>query len=116
MKVTLITVAYNSASTIADTLASVATQSYPDIEHIVIDGLSKDATMDIVRTRGQHLSRVVSEPDKGIYDAMNKGLKLATGDLVGFLNADDVFNDPEAIRRHAECAARDCDVVYGDLF
>lgn len=115
MKVTLITVAYNSAATIADTLASVAMQSYPDIEHIVVDGRSTDATMDIVRSRGQHLAKVVSEPDEGIYDAMNKGLRMATGDIVGFLNADDVLNDPDAIRRLAEAAADACDVVYADL-
>lgn len=115
MKVTIVTVAFNSAGTIADTLESVRNQSHTNIEHIVVDGNSKDATMDIVRREGSHLAQVVSEPDAGIYDAMNKGLKLATGDIIGFLNADDVLNDPHAIRRHVECASNGFDVIYGDL-
>ena len=116
MKISVITVAYNSAVTIADTLRSVATQQHPEIEHIVIDGASKDATLDIVRRDGAHISQVVSEPDKGIYDAMNKGLRLATGEFVGFLNADDLFADSLAVSRIAEAAARPgTDAVFGDL-
>jgi len=116
MKITVITVAYNSAATIADTLRSVAAQEHPDIEHIVIDGASRDDTLDIVRREGAHVARVVSEPDRGIYDAMNKGLQLATGDFVGFLNADDLYADPLAVSRIAEAAARpSVDAVFGDL-
>lgn len=116
MKITVITVAYNSAATIADTLRSVAAQQHPDIEHIVIDGASRDSTLDIVRREGAHVARVVSEPDHGIYDAMNKGLQLATGDFVGFLNADDLYADPMAVSRIAQAAARPgIDAVYGDL-
>jgi glycosyltransferase len=115
LKVTIITVAYNSAATIADTLASVAAQTHSDIEHIVIDGGSTDGTMDIVRRNGTRVARWVSEPDRGIYDAMNKGLALATGDMVGMLNADDVLDDEEAVHRIALAAASGSDVVYADL-
>ena len=116
MKISVITVAYNSAATIADTLRSVATQQHPEIEHIVIDGASRDSTLEVVRREGAHVARVVSEPDRGIYDAMNKGLQLATGDFVGFLNADDLYADPLAVTRIAEAAATPgIDAVFGDL-
>lgn len=99
MKVSIITVAYNSALTIADTLRSVSMQSHTDIEHIVIDGGSTDGTQEIVERDGARVSCFVSEPDKGIYDAMNKGLRLATGDIVGFLNSDDYFIDVCAVEK-----------------
>ncbi len=117
MKITVITVSFNSAASIADTLDSVATQTHPAIEHIVIDGGSTDDTVAIVRDRGKHVTRLTSEPDRGIYDAMNKGLKLATGDLVGFLNADDMFAHPGVVAMIARAAEQepDADSVYGDL-
>ena len=117
MKITVITVAYNSAATIADTLDSVAAQTYPAVEHIVIDGASTDETVAIVRHRGQRVARLISEPDHGIYDAMNKGLALATGDWVGFLNADDMFAHRDVIASIAGAAHRDpaADAVYGDI-
>lgn len=116
MKVSIITVAYNSATTIADTLGSVASQTYGDIEHIVIDGASADDTMDIVRREGRHVACVVSAKDRGIYDAMNKGLSLATGEIVGFLNSDDVFASPDVIALIVEAFLRHpVDGVYGDL-
>ena len=116
MKITIITVAYNSALTIADTLRSVGAQSHPEIEHLVIDGASKDDTLAVVQRGGAHVSRVVCEPDAGIYDAMNKGLRIATGDLVGFLNADDVLADAHAIGRLAAAADRTgADAVFSDL-
>lgn len=115
MKITIITVSYNSAATIADTLRSVAAQTHPDIEHILIDGGSKDETMEIAYEFGKHLAVCVSEPDKGIYDAMNKGLALASGDYVGFLNADDMYADKTAVGRIAEAAAKQPDMIYGDL-
>ncbi len=117
MKITIITVAYNSAATIADTLRSVAAQAHPDIEHIVVDGASTDATLDIVRREGAHLARVVSERDRGIYDAMNKGLALATGDAVGFLNSDDMFAGPGSVAAIAAGFGDGpgVDAVYGDL-
>ena len=115
MKVSIVTVAYNSAATIASTLASVAEQTHADIEHIVIDGKSTDTTMAIVAQHRAGLAQVVSEADRGIYDAMNKGIALATGDMVGFLNADDVLNDPHAVAGIAGAAAAGADVVYADL-
>jgi glycosyltransferase len=115
LKITIITVAYNSAATIADTLRSVAAQTHPDIEHIVIDGASTDATLERVRAHGAHVSRLVSEADSGIYHAMNKGLALATGEMVGFLNADDMLADPRTIADIAHAAETEIDAVYGDL-
>ncbi len=116
MKVTIITVAFNSAATIADTLRSVAAQTHPDIEHIFVDGASKDDTVAIVQREGAHVARFVSEPDRGIYDAMNKGLALATGDVVGFLNSDDMLADPGSVAAIAACfGVADIDAVYGDI-
>jgi glycosyltransferase len=114
LKITIITVAYNSARTISDTLASVASQTHPDIQHIVVDGASTDGTLDIVR-RYPHVAHVVSERDAGIYDAMNKGIALASGEMLGFLNADDVLDGPDAVRSVAQSAASGHDVVYADL-
>jgi glycosyltransferase involved in cell wall biosynthesis len=93
VKVSIITVCRNCETTIGDTIRSVAAQDYPEKEHIIIDGASTDRTMDIVRSYAPLLSRVVSEPDRGIYDAMNKGIEMATGDIVGILNADDIYHD-----------------------
>ena len=116
MKISIITVAYNSAATIADTLDSVASQTHPEIEHIVVDGASKDDTLAIIEARGAHVARLVSERDRGIYDAMNKGLALASGDFVGFLNADDMFAGPEVVAAIARAAsAANVDAVFGDL-
>lgn len=116
MKVSIITVAYNSARTIADTLRSVAGQSHADIEHLVIDGASSDGTLEIVRAAGARVAQLVSERDRGIYDAMNKGLRLASGDLVGFLNADDVLAGPDAIALLVREAERTgADALFGDL-
>ena len=91
MKVSVITVVFNGCSTIKDTITGVLNQTYKDIEYIIIDGGSTDSTMDIVDKYKDRISKIVSEPDKGLYDAMNKGIKLATGDIIGFLNSDDVF-------------------------
>jgi glycosyltransferase len=113
--ISVITVAYQSAATIGDTLTSAAGQRGVRLEHLVIDGASRDDTLARVREHGSHVARVLSEPDRGIYDAMNKGLGLATGDLVGFLNADDVLADEQALARVARAAAAGADVVYGDL-
>lgn len=116
MKVSVVTVCFNSAPTVVGTLRSVASQTHPLIEHIIVDGASTDGTLDLVRLHGSHVSRLISEPDEGIYDAMNKGLAAASGDLVGFLNADDLFASPKAIAQLVETAqASGCDAVYGDL-
>lgn len=116
MKISVITVAYNSAATIADTLDSVAAQSHADVEHIVVDGGSGDNTLAIVRQRGQHVARVVSAPDRGIYDAMNKGIALATGDVVGFINSDDFYASTAVLTQVATAMADPAvDGCYGDL-
>jgi glycosyltransferase involved in cell wall biosynthesis len=96
--VTIITATYNSAATLADTLESVASQTYPHIEHLIIDGASTDATAAIA-ARYPHVARFVSEPDKGLYDAMNKGVKLASGDIIGILNSDDFYADNRVIEK-----------------
>ena len=114
MRISIITVAYNSGATIGDTLRSVAAQTHADIEHIVIDGGSTDDTVAQVRALGSRVAQLVSEPDRGIYDAMNKGLRLATGEFVGFLNADDLFAGPDAVALIAQAAVH-ADAVYGDL-
>ena len=116
MKISIITASYNSAATIADTLRSVAGQTYRNFEHIVVDGASTDDTLQYVSRIGGPGVRVVSEPDKGIYDAMNKGLALATGDVVGLLNSDDLYPTPTVLE-HVAAAFDDpsVDAVYGDL-
>jgi len=91
LKISIITATYNSAATISSCIASVNEQTYPDIEHIIIDGASNDNTLEIIKSMPNRVSKIVSEPDKGIYDAMNKGIKLATGDIVGILNSDDFY-------------------------
>jgi glycosyltransferase involved in cell wall biosynthesis len=106
----------NGARDIAATLASVAAQDYPDIEHIIVDGASTDDTVEIVRRMGQRVARLVSEPDTGVYDAFNKGLRLATGDVVAYLNAGDSYVSPGIVGSIANSfAASDVEAVYGDV-
>jgi glycosyltransferase involved in cell wall biosynthesis len=115
-KISLITVCYNSAATIRETLESVAVQSHADVEHIIVDGGSRDETLALVHAHRRHAGPLVSEPDRGIYDAMNKGLALASGDIVGFLNSDDVLADPGVLSRIAAAfEAPEVDACYGDL-
>ena len=101
MKISIITVCYNSAKTIEKTFKSVQSQTYNNIEYIVVDGGSKDTTLDIVNKYKKIVSKSVSEPDKGLYDAMNKGIKMANGDLVGILNSDDIFTDDHVLENIA---------------
>ena len=116
MKLSVITVSYNSAATIADTLRSVSEQTHPDIEHIIIDGGSTDATLALVKQHGLRVATLVSEQDRGIYDAMNKGLALATGEVVGFLNSDDCYADSRVCERITKAMLpRGVDACYGDL-
>ncbi len=96
MKVSIITVCYNSVSTIADTIKSVQSQNYPHIEHIIIDGVSKDNTLEVIKSCG-HTGPLISEKDNGLFYAMNKGIELATGDIIGILNSDDFYTDQKAI-------------------
>jgi glycosyltransferase involved in cell wall biosynthesis len=93
----LITASYNRAGTIGDTLRSVNVQDYPAIEHIIIDGASTDGSMAVIEAEGRRVAYCVSEPDKGFYDAYNKGLAKATGDVIGFLNSDDFYVSPDVI-------------------
>jgi glycosyltransferase involved in cell wall biosynthesis len=115
-KVSLITASWNSAATIGDTLRSVAVQTYADIEHIVVDGGSKDETMAIVARQGCRVARAISEPDKGIYDAYNRGLKLATGEVIGFINSDDFYCSDNVIAQVVEAFSDpEIEAVYADL-
>lgn len=115
MKISVITVCFNAVNTIADTLESVATQTQPDIEHIVVDGASTDGTLEVVK-RYKHVFKMISEPDQGIYDAMNKGLRLATGDVIGFLNADDVYADKRVLERVSAILVQEkLDALFGDV-
>ncbi|MDW2402521.1 glycosyltransferase family 2 protein [Vibrio sp. 1262-1] len=116
IKVTVITATWNSEATIADTLKSLASQSYSNIEYLVIDGASKDGTLDIVKEQGDRVSKLVSEQDKGIYDALNKGIAMATGDVIGFLHSDDLFADADVVSKIAQAFEdSSVDAVYGDL-
>ena len=98
MKISIITITYNSEKTLRDTIESVLSQSYNDIEYVIVDGKSKDSTCDIIRSYGDRISTFVSEKDNGLYDALNKGIRLATGDVVGFLHSDDIFASKETIK------------------
>lgn len=116
MKVSIITVTYNSCLTVEDTIQSVLAQTYPNIEYIVIDGNSTDGTRLLLERYRDKIARIISEPDKGIYDAMNKGINLATGDIIGILNSDDFFTSQDVV----ECIVRgfelnNIDALYGDV-
>ncbi len=95
MKISVITVCYNSEATVEQTIQSVLAQSHTDIEYIVVDGASTDRTLEIINKYKDQISVVISEKDKGIYDAMNKGLARVTGDVVGILNSDDLYKNNE---------------------
>ena len=116
MKISIITATYNSAATVRHTIESVLNQTYPDIEYIIIDGASKDDTLDIVNEYSDRIATVISERDKGIYDAMNKGVAAATGDVIGILNSDDFFTDDRVIQRVVDAFdTQELDAVYGDI-
>lgn len=115
MKISVITVCFNSARTLGDTLESVAAQTHLDVEHIVVDGASTDGTLKIIERYGKHVALLISEPDQGIYEAMNKGLRVATGEVIGFLNADDVYADSGVAERVSAIMAKDgLDALFGD--
>jgi len=117
LKVSIVTITYNSEKTLAETIDSVLSQSYKNIEYIIVDGNSSDKTIEIIKKYGDKISTFLSEPDDGIYDAMNKGLKLTTGDVVGILNSDDVYFDHKVIERVVESFEEaKVDSVYGDLY
>ena len=115
MKISVITISYNAEDTIEKTLKSIENQSYNNIEHIIIDGGSKDSTLEICNSFS-HEAKIISELDNGVYDAFNKGLKLATGDVVGFLNADDTFYNENSIQDIVDAFSNnETDIVYGNL-
>ena len=101
MKISIITVCFNSEKTIEKTFKSVQSQTHKNIEYIVVDGGSKDSTLDLIKKNESIVSKWISEPDKGLYDAMNKGIEMATGDIVGILNSDDIFTDEKVLENVA---------------
>jgi glycosyltransferase involved in cell wall biosynthesis len=116
MKFSIVTVCFNSAPTIGHTLKSVASQTYSDIEHIIVDGASRDGTLGVVESNKSRVAKVVSEPDRGIYDAMNKGIGLATGEIIGFINSDDFYATETVIEDVAKVFEdSDIDACFGDL-
>ena len=119
MKISILTATYNSKRTLHNTLERVLSQTYTDYEHIIIDGDSKDGTLDLIKAYapkyGDRL-KVVSEPDQGIYDAMNKGIRMATGDVIGILNSDDFYTSDDALQVIADAFENnDVDATYGDI-
>lgn len=116
MKVSIITSVFNNEETIEETLNSVLSQDYDDIEYIVIDGASTDRTCEIVKKYLDYIDVFISEPDKGIYDGLNKGIKVATGDIISFLHSDDIFYDKTTITEVVSTFQHyNTDSVYGDL-
>ena len=115
MKVTIITATYNSSHHLEDCIRSVMAQNYADIEHIIVDGKSTDGTVDIIKKYEQHISSWVSETDRGMYDAINKGMAMASGDVIGILNSDDMLVSADVISEITKAFTHGIDAVYGDL-
>lgn len=120
MKISLITITYNSAETLTDTIQSVLNQTYTNIEYIIVDGASKDNTISIIKEYEplfEGCIKWISEPDKGLYDAMSKGIRMATGDVVGILNSDDFFTSKEILQKVADAFEQNnqLDAIYGDV-
>lgn len=117
MKISIITITYNSEKTVEDTIKSVVSQDFPNVEYLIIDGLSKDKTLQVVNKYSAYIDKVVSEKDKGLYDALNKGIKHATGEVVGMLHSDDVYANNQVLSKVAQQFAIDpsLEAVYADL-
>jgi glycosyltransferase involved in cell wall biosynthesis len=117
LKISIITITFNSEATVEDTIRSVVSQDFPNKEFIVVDGLSRDRTMEVVKRYATHIDRMVSEPDKGLYDALNKGIGLATGDVIGMLHSDDIYTNDNVLSKVMQTFASDPEVeaVYADL-
>lgn len=116
MKISIITATYNSAAYIATCLASVNSQTHKNIEHIIVDGASKDNTLEIIEATPNRVVKIISESDNGIYDALNKGIQLASGELIAFLHTDDVFATPQTIANIVnQFSNEDVNGVYGNL-
>lgn len=114
--ISVVTVSYNAVSTIEQTILSVINQTYPNVEYIIIDGGSTDGTVDIIKKYADKIAYWVSEPDKGIYDAMNKGVVVATGEWINFMNAGDIFTDSDVIDKlfHQNIIINRVGIVFGD--
>ncbi|QKJ30424.1 glycosyltransferase [Mucilaginibacter mali] len=116
LKISIITVTFNAADTIENCIRSVISQTYPNVEYIIVDGLSTDTSLAIIDKYKKHVHHIISEPDNGIYHAMNKGISLATGDVIGMLNADDIFASNNILADVANAfTASGADIVYGDI-
>ncbi len=116
IKISIITVCYNSVLTIDDTINSILMQDYDDIEYIIIDGKSDDGTLDVIKKYSKNIDYFISEPDKGIYDAMNKGILAAKGDIIGILNSDDFYPNSFILSNVVRSFEKNkCDAIYGDL-
>lgn len=117
MKISIITVCFNSEETIRSTIESVQSQNYSDVEYIIVDGRSTDSTMSLIEEYGSEISGVICEADEGLYDAMNKGIEASSGDVVGILNSDDVFIDEFVLSEVVACFEenRESDIVFGDV-
>jgi glycosyltransferase involved in cell wall biosynthesis len=116
MKISVITVCKNAGKTLENTIKSVLSQTYQNIEYIVIDGNSSDDTMDILKKYRSRISRLISEEDGGIYQAMNKGIKVSTGDIIIFMNSGDIFYDKSVVENILSKWPSGTDIVYGDVF
>lgn len=116
MKIVIITATFNCSDSILNCIESVVKQTYPKIEHIIVDGLSNDNTIELIKSVPNRVSKIISEPDSGVYDALNKGIKLDAGDVIGFLHADDVFASENTIAQIADVLSNPhVDGIYGDL-
>ena len=117
LKISIITITYNSELTLAETLDSVINQSYQNIEYIVVDGKSTDRTLSIIQSRKNKISKIISEKDNGLYDALNKGIAMATGDIIGFLHSDDFYTHTQVIEHVASTFENSkADALYADLW
>ncbi|MCE3228152.1 MAG: glycosyltransferase [Bacteroidetes bacterium] len=117
LKVSVITITYNSAETLEQTILSVTNQTYNNIEYIIVDGKSTDSTLSIVERHKDKISKVISEKDKGLYDALNKGIDLATGDIIAILHSDDFYINENVIQKYVDVFTKqNCEAVYSDLY
>jgi len=117
LKISIITITYNSAATLEETLLSVIGQTYKDIEYIIVDGKSTDDTLKIIEKHKDKISKLISEEDKGLYHALNKGIEMATGDVIGILHSDDFYIDENVIQKYANTFLKSkSDSVYSDLY
>lgn len=112
--ISIVTITYNAAEELAPTMKSVHAQTFSDYEHLIIDGASTDNTLEVARTLGGQSLRILSEPDKGLYDAMNKGLRMSKGKYILFLNAGDAFHSPDTLADYGKAAENNPDIIYAD--